>query len=72
MAKEKRREPLENRSLLPSRGIPSFDPAEKLTEIIPVKVQPSLKKAIPKPQSAWIREAIIEKLQRLEEEESFE
>lgn len=41
---------------------------EKVTEVIPVKVQLSLKKAVPKPQSAWIRQAIIEKLERINNE----
>lgn len=51
-----------------SLGIPTFNCVEKLTEVIPVKVQYSLKKIIPKPQSTWIREAIIEKLEHMEEE----
>ena len=61
-------EPKQKRSLSPGLGIPSFNRAEKLTEVIPVKVQPSLKKAIPRPQSAWVRRAIIEKLERINNE----
>ena len=69
--KKKTRHPKEKPSLSPGLGIPSFDRAEKLTEVIPIKVQPSLKKAIPRPHSAWIRRTIIERLER-EEAESFE
>jgi len=53
-------------------GIPAFDRAEKLTAIIPIKVQPSLKRAlkqVTKNVSEFGRQAIIEKLARLEEEE---
>jgi len=53
-----------------SLSIPTFDLAEKPTEVIPVKVQSSLKKAIPKPRSTWIRTAILEKLERMREEHS--
>jgi len=62
-------EPKQKRSQSPSLGIPSFDCAEKLTEVIPVKVGPSLKKAIPKPQSAWVRRAILEKLECMKQNE---
>jgi len=63
-----------NPSLSPSRGIPVFSVAEKLTAIIPVKVQPSLKRAVKHVTdnvSEFGRQAIIEKLKRLEAE-SFE
>lgn len=59
-----------NPSKSPGLGIPGFNQVEKLTEVIPVKVQPSLKKVIPKPQSAWIRNLIIKALERMKEEQS--
>ena len=68
MSKEPKKKP----SLSTSRGIPSLNRTEKLTEVIPVKVGSSLKRAIPKPQSSWIRRAIIEKLQRIDEAETLE
>lgn len=68
MIQKKRNLPKQKGSQIVGLGIPNFNRAEKLTEIIPVKVQRSLKKIIPKPQSTWIRRAIIEKL----EEEAFE
>ena len=46
-------------------GIPSLKTrigGEKATEVVPVKVQLSLKNAIPEPRSTWIRDLIIEKL----------
>lgn len=74
VAKKKRREPLPNPSHSPTLGIPtSFNRAEKLTAIIPIKVQPSLKKALKQVTgnvSAFGRLAIIEKLERMTEEAS--
>lgn len=67
MDQKKRRLPYQTTAKNLGLGIPTFDHAEKLTEVIPVKVGPSLKKVIPKPQSAWIRRVIIEKLERMGE-----
>lgn len=54
-------------------GIPDFRLVEKITEIIPVKVQPSLKEAVKTVSqssiSEFCRTAIIEKLQRMRGEE---
>jgi len=56
-------------------GIPDFRLVEKITEIIPVKVQPSLKEAVrvvaESSVSEFCREAIIEKLERLREGEKI-
>lgn len=38
--------PTQNRSEIHSYGIPNFRLVEKITEVIPVKVQPSLKEAV--------------------------
>jgi hypothetical protein len=68
MNNKKRSQPKEKPSQTPCLGISTFNRVEKLTEVIPVKVQYSLKKIIPKPKSTWIRGVILEKLERLEEE----
>ena len=62
------KERVANSSLTPSRGIPEFSLVEKITSVVPVKLQPSVKRAIPKPQSTWIREVIIKTLERETEE----
>lgn len=70
MANKKRKEPLADPSHSPYLGIPSFNRAEKLTAIIPVKVQPSLKKVLKRVTgnvSEFGRQAIIEKLERTKE-----
>lgn len=72
MKNKEARVPKENPSEIVGLGIPAFDRAEKLMSIVPVKVQPSLKRAlkqVTKNVSEFGRQAIIEKLARLEEEE---
>lgn len=58
----------------PSCGIPTFNLTEKMIKVIPVKVQPSLKETVKAVASSSVsefcREAIIEKLERLREEQS--
>jgi hypothetical protein len=56
-----------------THGIPEFNLAEKMVKVIPVKVQSSLKEAVKavavSSVSEFCREAIIEKLYRMAEEE---
>jgi hypothetical protein len=59
-------------SQIGDRGIPRLDLAEKIDSVVPVKLQASVKRAVPKPRSTWIRQTIIEKLKRVEEEKDFE
>jgi hypothetical protein len=63
--------PIPNPSKTPSCGIPGFRLAEKKSEVIPVKVQPTLKDAVKavagSSVSEFCRHAIIEKLERMSE-----
>jgi len=64
--------PTQNRPEIHSHGIPDFRLVEKITEIIPVKVQPSLKEAVKAVSQSSVNEfcrtAIIEKLERIKGE----
>ena len=64
MVKKKAADPKENRALLPTLGIPVLHLSEKKVFVVPVKLQPTVKKAIPRRQSSWIRELIIRELTR--------
>lgn len=67
MSKDPKKKPSLSRGL----GIPAFDLAEKLTSVLPIKVQPSLKKALKQVTdnvSEFGRQAIIERLMREIEE----
>lgn len=47
------------------QGIPSLTlklSGEKISEVVPVKMQLSLKMAIPEPRSEWVRNLIIKEL----------